>query len=86
MTFIFNAITRSVDEYGRSTVAGVVGVIGLLNYLVVKTVYRIYFHPLRKIPGPKLAAATHLVEFYYDVVKGGMYLWEIEKMHEKYGR
>jgi hypothetical protein len=34
---------------------------------------------------PKLAAATFLYEFYYDVIKGGMYIWEIERMHEKYG-
>ena len=58
--------------------------VGLLA-LVVRTIYRIYFHPLSKIPGPKLAAATHLVEFYYDVVRGGKFIWEIERMHEKYG-
>jgi hypothetical protein len=32
-----------------------------------------------------LTAATHLYEFYYDVVKGGKFIWQIEKMHEKYG-
>jgi hypothetical protein len=48
-------------------------------------VYHLYFHPLSKFPGPKLAAATFLYEFYYDVVKSGMYIWEIERMHEKYG-
>lgn len=57
----------------------------LVCYLTLRTIYRLYFHPLRKIPGPRLAAATHLVEFYYDVVKGGKYIWEVEKMHEIYG-
>ncbi|KAH8697528.1 benzoate 4-monooxygenase cytochrome P450 [Talaromyces proteolyticus] len=51
----------------------------------VVTIYRVYFHPLRKIPGPKLAAATHLVEFYHDVILGGKFCWEVQRMHEKYG-
>ncbi|KAH8688960.1 cytochrome P450 [Talaromyces proteolyticus] len=62
-----------------------VGLYGLLGWLVTRTIYRLYFHPLHKIPGPRLAAATHIVEFYYDVVKGGKYIWEIERMHAKYG-
>jgi hypothetical protein len=56
-----------------------------LGLLVLRTVYHLYFHPLSKFPGPKLAAATYLYEFYYDVIKSGMYIWEIERMHERYG-
>lgn len=56
-----------------------------LGLLTLRTVYHLYFHPLSKFPGPKLAAATFLYEFYYDVIKSGMYIWEIERMHEKYG-
>ncbi|KAJ6139929.1 hypothetical protein N7471_006415 [Penicillium samsonianum] len=56
-----------------------------LGLLALRTVYHVYFHPLSKFPGPKLAAATFLYEFYYDVIKSGMYIWEIERMHEKYG-
>ncbi|PHH91254.1 hypothetical protein CDD83_1171 [Cordyceps sp. RAO-2017] len=60
--------------------------LGLLGSLyVAKAVYRLYFHPLSKFPGPKIAAVTHLYEFYHDVVRNGMYIWEIEKMHEVYG-
>ena len=55
-------------------------------YCVCKCLYNIYFHPLSKIPGPKLAVMGSLYEFYYDVVKDGTYLWEIEKMHRKYGK
>ncbi|KAI4869958.1 cytochrome P450 [Hypoxylon rubiginosum] len=43
------------------------------------------FHPLSHIPGPKLATATYLPEFWYDVVKFGRYTKEIQKMHEVYG-
>lgn len=55
-------------------------------YFVLRSLYRLYFHPLRRFPGPKLAAITHGYEFYYDVIRGGTYLWEIEKMHQKYGK
>jgi cytochrome P450 len=58
---------------------------GTVVYFVVQSIYRLYFHPLSKIPGPKLAAISHLYEFYYDVIKGGMFLFRIEKIHEQYG-
>ncbi|KAJ5246741.1 hypothetical protein N7468_001724 [Penicillium chermesinum] len=56
--------------------------LGWRAYLIV---HRLYWHPLASFPGPKLPAATFLYEFYYDVIKGGMYIWEIERMHERYG-
>ncbi|KAI0532240.1 cytochrome P450 [Xylaria digitata] len=43
------------------------------------------FHPLAKIPGPRLAAATYWLEFYYDVVLFGRYTGRIERMHKEYG-
>lgn len=57
----------------------------LVAYLVVRTVYRLRFHPLAHIPGPRLTAATHLYEFFYNVVRPGVFLFEIEAMHRKYG-
>ncbi|OGM47432.1 benzoate 4-monooxygenase cytochrome P450 [Aspergillus bombycis] len=59
--------------------------IGLVIYPIAIGIYRLYSHPLRKIPGPKLAAVTHLYEWYYDLCLGGRYLFEIERMHERYG-
>ena len=57
-----------------------------LAYHVLKALYNISpLHPLHNIPGPKLAAATYLPEFYYDVIKYGCYTKEISKMHEKHG-
>lgn len=53
---------------------------------LVRTIYQLYFHPLCKFPGPKLAAISHLYEFYHDVIRKGMFIWEIEKMHEEYGK
>ncbi|RYP24616.1 hypothetical protein DL765_000442 [Monosporascus sp. GIB2] len=48
-------------------------------------VYRLFFSPLSKIPGPKLAALTHWYEGYYEVWLGGKYFLRIEEMHKKYG-
>ena len=55
-------------------------------YVLSLYVYRIYFDPLSKIPGPKLAAASLWYEFYYDVIKEGRYTWKIWEMHDKYGK
>jgi hypothetical protein len=57
----------------------------IVSYIFMRSIYRLYFHPLSKFPGPKLAAVTHLSEFYHDVVRNGKFIWEIEKMHLKYG-
>ncbi|KAK7954797.1 hypothetical protein PG988_015491 [Apiospora saccharicola] len=54
-------------------------------YLVSSWTYNLHFHPLAGFPGPKLAAASRLYEFYYDVIKKGQYLYKIEEMHKKYG-
>lgn len=48
-------------------------------------IYNVYFSPLSKFPGPKLAAATSWYEFYYDYWLDGHYIFEIERMHKKYG-
>lgn len=55
-------------------------------YLVGGAIYRLCFHPLAKFPGPKLAALTGWYESYYDMYCRGLFVWEIQKMHEKYGK
>ncbi|KAK0623788.1 cytochrome P450 [Immersiella caudata] len=54
-------------------------------FFLGRCICNLYFHPLRKFPGPKKAAIGGFLEFYYDVLKDGTYIWEIEKMHKKYG-
>jgi hypothetical protein len=58
----------------------------LFLYGISIVVYRLCFHPLAKFPGPRLAAATQFYEIYFDIVKKGSIIWEIERMHEKYGK
>lgn len=58
----------------------------ILLYIVGGAIYRLYLSPIAKFPGPKIAAVTGWYESYHDLVRGGKYLWEIEKMHQKYGQ
>lgn len=54
-------------------------------YWIGVIAYRLYFHPLAKFPGPKIAAATFIYEFYWDFAGHGAYLFKTEDMHERYG-
>ncbi|PYH76834.1 putative cytochrome P450 [Aspergillus uvarum CBS 121591] len=54
-------------------------------YSVALVIYRLYLHPLSRFPGPKIAAATGWYEFYHEVIRGGMYIHEIQRMHREYG-
>ena len=61
-------------------------VILLLLRLFYLTFWRLFLSPLAKFPGSKLAAATGWYEFYYDVLHKGKFIFEIERMHEVYGK
>ncbi|OAQ82146.1 benzoate 4-monooxygenase cytochrome p450 [Purpureocillium lilacinum] len=56
-----------------------------LAYLVFTAIHRLYFSPLAAIPGPRWAALSLWNEFYYDVVRRGTFMWQIQDMHKKYG-
>jgi len=56
------------------------------GYILSLILYRLYFSPLAKFPGPSLAACTSWYEFYYDAILFGKYTFEIAKMHKEYGK
>ncbi|KAJ5583602.1 hypothetical protein N7535_002222 [Penicillium sp. DV-2018c] len=52
-------------------------------YIVGWTVYTLFFHPLSRYPGPKLAAITPLVHLLWDI-RGEQHS-TIKRLHDKYG-
>ena len=54
-------------------------------WVIYSVIYRLYFHPLAKFPGPKLAIVTHWYEFYHDIVRRGQYTYKLRELHQKYG-
>ncbi|GAB7365578.1 hypothetical protein MBLNU230_g6650t1 [Neophaeotheca triangularis] len=69
---------------GISSLApGFVGLI--LTSFFILAIYRLFLHPLAKVPGPKLAAITGWYEFYFDCFRKGQYVFKIQELHEVYG-
>ena len=62
------------------TLAGV----GVLVCIAL-VIQRLYLHPLKNIPGPKLAAITSAYEFYYDCILIGKFHFKVKELHEQYG-
>lgn len=71
-------------DISQINVGAILG-ISILLYCIVGVLYRLYFHPLSKFPGPKLAAATLWSEFYHDCIQSGQYFVKIAQWHERYG-
>ncbi|KAF8885841.1 cytochrome P450 [Infundibulicybe gibba] len=55
-------------------------------YVLALASWRILFHPLSRIPGPPLAAITTFYMGYFDIVKNGGMVDQLEILHKKYGR
>ncbi|KAI9710154.1 MAG: hypothetical protein M1820_002956 [Bogoriella megaspora] len=51
---------------------------------ILRCIHRLYYHPLRNVPGPRLAALTFWYETYYEVVQPARYTWKIGELHEQY--
>jgi hypothetical protein len=72
-----------MDFIGTS-VPAVLGAAGVF-YVIGLYIYRLFFHPLAKFPGPKIAAATSWYEAYFEIVLKGQYSRQISKLHDQYG-
>ena len=59
----------------------------IIIFFVIRSLYRLYLHPLAGIPGPKLAALTGLYEAYFDnnPRNPGRFWVQISRLHEIYG-
>ncbi|KAL9105922.1 MAG: hypothetical protein Q9227_008982 [Pyrenula ochraceoflavens] len=57
-----------------------------IGYVTAVAAYRLYFHPLARFPGPRLAALTTWYEGYYDIWLKGRYIWKIRELHEQHQR
>ena len=55
-------------------------------YIIALAVYRLYFSPLAKFPGPKLAALSKWYEAYYEIYLKGQFSFHLDDLHERYGR
>jgi len=83
---VINIFVFKMPSFGDLHVSWVTLVVVLTTlYVTVGVVYRLYFHPLSKFPGPRLAAATLWYEAYYDVIKQGQYTFKIKELHKQYG-
>ncbi|KAI0315343.1 hypothetical protein OF83DRAFT_1022687, partial [Amylostereum chailletii] len=56
--------------------------VGSVLWFIAK---RLFFHPLSRFPGPKLAAATYWYTTYYDVWKDGSLVEHLVELHKRYG-
>ncbi|KAL8803889.1 MAG: hypothetical protein Q9200_006034, partial [Gallowayella weberi] len=57
----------------------------LVSYLLFRSFYRLLLDPLSSIPGPSIAALTTHYQTYFNIIKGGQFLFKIRDLHEAYG-
>ncbi|KAK1985684.1 trichothecene C-15 hydroxylase [Colletotrichum cereale] len=56
-----------------------------LLYRIYRIIYNLYFHPLSKVPGPKLYAISWIPRLWHQQVRGTHWK-DLVALHEKYGR
>lgn len=68
-------------QYSHSEVIAVASAVLFVVYSL-RAIYRLYFHPLAKIPGPRIAALTTWYRFYREIK--GEFPWKIREFQKKY--
>ncbi|TID18703.1 cytochrome P450 [Venturia nashicola] len=77
---------QALDNFvlpGLATILTATCLVTLL-YLVLGGIYRVFFSPLATFPGPRLAGATYLYEFYYTAIRAD-FPSKLRSLHESYG-
>ncbi|EHK19742.1 uncharacterized protein TRIVIDRAFT_193209 [Trichoderma virens Gv29-8] len=57
----------------------------VILYRICLIIYRTKFHPLSRFPGPVLAASTSLYSHYFNFIRGGNFIRQLEYLHDTYG-
>ena len=59
---------------------------GLALWWVASALYRLYLHPLSRYPGPSVVAvSSSWYEWHWNYRKHGEMIFELERLHKKYG-
>ena len=80
MTFMEEVYLRATTLKSVESLS-VVAAVWVLGFVI----WRLYFHPLSKFPGPRIAALTRWYEFYHDVLLDGNYVKYYPELHKKLG-
>lgn len=74
-----NSYTVAESISYLATISGAI----LVLYIAALSIYRLYFHPLAKFPGPKMNAISSLPSVY-SLLRGRLPL-DNKRLHDKYG-
>lgn len=56
-----------------------------LLWKAIATLYSVFFGPLSKFPGPRMAATTQWYRTYIELVQNISMSTKLKELHEKYG-
>ncbi|KAK3301698.1 cytochrome P450 [Chaetomium strumarium] len=68
---------------GPTVLAAALGAVVLFLYLLARSVYYAFVHPLAKVPGPKLYACSDLPYLYHSL--RGDWQFKLKQLHDRYG-
>ena len=79
------AAFQAVSEFRAVPSLPTLFALGFFVYLFALAVYRLHFSPIAHFPGSKLTAICGWYETYFEIWKGGQFVFQIQKWHEQYG-
>ncbi|KAH8432118.1 uncharacterized protein LDX57_009764 [Aspergillus melleus] len=90
LQIIFNSLAqlaqgRAVSDLSWTPKALSFALTILSFHLLGLAVYRVYFSPLAKFPGPILASLTTWYMAYYDLLYDGYFFKKVQDLHRRYG-
>ena len=74
-----------LESYPSLSTAVIYAAVLIPSFVAYTVAYRLFFHPLAQIPGPKLAALTFLYQTYHSFKDGSRFYRQVGLLHKKYG-